>query len=88
MKLTVRELDELFESHTAFSPDPTRKLKTFTAYDVHRAAVRAYAECRQIPGDAEWFAAVALGISSVMTQLELLNDEAFYAESEKPNVGN
>ena len=78
MKLV--DLDAMFDAHTEFYPDPARKMKTFTAHDVHNAALRAYAECRNGPGDTEWFVAVALGISTVMTQLGLNNDEAFYEE--------
>ena len=85
MKLV--DLDAMFDAHTEFYPDPARKMKTFTAHDAHNAALRAYAECRNGPGDTEWFVTAALGIATVMTELGLANEEAFYLK-ESANVGN
>ena len=86
--MNIDQLDAMFDSRFDPPLDSTRKLKTFTAEEIHKAAFRAYAKNRAERGpDVDYLVTVALGIATVMTELGLANEEAFYVK-EPTNVGN
>ena len=86
--MNIDHLDAMFDSSLDPPFDSTRKLKMFTAEEIHKAAYRAYAKNRAERGpDVDYLVVVSLGIATVMTELGLANEEAFYVK-ETDNVGN